>query len=61
MKITAEIFEAHLNCHTKCWLRTINEPFSGNAYSEWLETRKSLYSKSQTKLLITGLSYHEVA
>jgi hypothetical protein len=39
MKITSSVFEAHLKCPTKCWLRAAGEPFSGNTYAEGVQTQ----------------------
>lgn len=39
MKITLSLFEAHLKCPTKCWLRSNGEPTAGNAYAEWVQTQ----------------------
>jgi hypothetical protein len=41
MKITADIFAAHLRCPTKCWLRNAGEPFSGAAGTELLVAKSS--------------------
>ena len=61
MKITADIFEAHLKCPMKCWLRTKNEPFSGTAYTEWIRTQSHSYRTAGTELLAAQLSNNELS
>lgn len=39
MTITPALFEAYRKCPTKCWLRATGEPFSGNAYVEWVRRK----------------------
>jgi hypothetical protein len=36
MKVSADVFGAFIDCPTKCWLRAVGEPTSGNAYAESL-------------------------
>jgi hypothetical protein len=43
MTITPSLFEAYLECPTKCWLKSINESSTGNAYAEWVETQSESY------------------
>ena len=43
MAITPLLFESHLKCPTKCWLRFAGETPSGNTYAEWLETQNESY------------------
>lgn len=61
MKITTDIFEAHLKCPMKCWLRTTSEPFSGTAYAEWLKTQSHSYRATGTELLAALSSNNEFA
>lgn len=61
MKITAEIFDAYLKCQTKCWLRAIGEPSSGNAYAEWVKAQNNYYRETQTELLISESPSNEAA
>jgi predicted RecB family nuclease len=61
MKITSDIFEAHLKCPTKCWLRTTGEPFSGAAYAEWVRMQSRSYRATKTELLAAQLSNNEFA
>jgi predicted RecB family nuclease len=43
--ISSHLFEAYLECPTKCWLRAQNEPSTGNVYSEWARVRNETYRK----------------
>ena len=43
MTITAELFGAFLQCPTKCWLKSIREHGTGNAYAEWVEAQNESY------------------
>lgn len=36
MKITAPLFETGLKCLTKCFLRSLGETGTGNAYANWV-------------------------
>jgi hypothetical protein len=43
--ITSELLEAHLACPTKCYLRSIGEVGSGNAYADWDKARGESYRR----------------
>jgi hypothetical protein len=43
--ISSHLFEAYLECPTKCWLRAQNEPATGNLYSEWRRAHNESYRK----------------
>lgn len=60
MKITADIFHAHLKCPMKCWLRATGETSAGNTYQEWVMARNAAYRTTQTARLIAELPYSEV-
>src|SRR5712691_8124494 len=51
MKITPSLFEAHLKCPTKCWLRSHGEPTEGNAYAEWVQTQSESYRADAVRQL----------
>jgi hypothetical protein len=36
MIVSSPLFEAYLECDTKCWLRARAEPGTGNIYAEWV-------------------------
>jgi predicted RecB family nuclease len=54
MTITPRLFEAYLECPTKCWLKSINESPTGNAYAEWVETQTESYSAEGMNRLRSG-------
>ena len=43
--ISSHLFEAYLECPTKCWLRAQNEPSTGNVYAEWGRAQNESYRK----------------
>jgi hypothetical protein len=45
MKITSPLFDAFLKCATKCHLRSLGEPGSGNEYAEWVRARDESYQR----------------
>jgi hypothetical protein len=53
MIISAPLFEAYLECSTKCWLRARAEPNAGNAYAEWACLRNETYYKTGLQRLLT--------
>jgi predicted RecB family nuclease len=54
MTITPRLFEAYLECPTKCWLKSINESPTGNAYAEWVETQTESYLTDGLNRLRSG-------
>jgi predicted RecB family nuclease len=51
MKITPELFGAYLLCPTKCWLKSIGEKATGNAYAEWVQDQAESYHAAGIELL----------
>jgi predicted RecB family nuclease len=43
--ISSHLFEAYLECPTKCWLRAQSEPSTGNVYAEWRRAQNESYRK----------------
>src|SRR6266446_8154903 len=43
MRITPDLFEAYLQCPTKCWLKSVGEHGAGNVYAEWVQARNESY------------------
>jgi hypothetical protein len=43
MVVSSHLFEAFLECPTKCWLRSRAEPTAGNAYAEWAQAQNKAY------------------
>ena len=61
MKITSDIFEAYLQCPTKCWLRSTHETSAGNTYSEWVKAQSDSYRMNATQRLFTESPNDKVA
>src|SRR3954468_22548796 len=59
MEITAELFEAYLECPTKCWLRARGGEAVGNAYAEWVRLQNESYCNESTKRLLEGVPVNE--
>jgi predicted RecB family nuclease len=52
--VSLPIFEAYLECVTKCWLRSRAEPSAGNVYPEWARAQNEAYRRDGlNKLLAT--------
>jgi hypothetical protein len=49
--VNFQIFEAYLECSTKCWLRSHAEPTTGNAYAEWARAQNEAYFEGGLKSL----------
>ena len=43
MIVSSQLFEAYLQCSTKCWLRSRAEPATGNFYAEWARPQNETY------------------
>src|ERR1700736_5878020 len=50
--ITPHLFEAFLKCKTKCWLRSSNEPATGNAFAEWFQVKSNSYRIESAKRML---------
>lgn len=59
MKITPQIFEAHLKCNTKCWLRSLGQIGRHNAYAEWYQIQSDSYRQERIRRLLEGLPLEE--
>ena len=55
MIISSQIFEAYLQCSTKCWLRSRAEPITGNAYAEWVRAQNEAYYEHGLERLLAML------
>jgi predicted RecB family nuclease len=53
MVVSAPLFEAYLECSTKCWLRARAEPSAGNAYVEWACVRNESFCGDGLRRLLT--------
>jgi predicted RecB family nuclease len=45
MSVNTRLFEAYLECPTKCWLRSRLEPTTGNVYAEWAREQSAGYAE----------------
>ncbi len=52
MIVNSPLFEAYLECHTKCWLRARAEPGTGNIYAEWVRLKNETYYEKGRKHLL---------
>jgi len=52
MNPSSGLFEAFLKCPTKCYLRSVGEVGSGNAYAEWAQVQNDTYRTESTKRLM---------
>jgi predicted RecB family nuclease len=51
MIVSSQLFEAYLECSTKCWLRSRAEPATGNLYAEWARPQNETYLEYGLKRL----------
>ena len=59
MEITSQIFEAHLKCNTKCWLRSVGQIGKQNTYAEWYQTQNDSYRQKGIRRFIEGQPQEE--
>src|SRR5688572_2813112 len=52
MKISPDLFQAHLKCPMKCWLHAAGEVSTGNPYAEWVSSRGETYRAHESKRLV---------
>ena len=52
MIVSSPLFEAYLECDTKCWLRARAEPSAGNTYAEWARLKNETYYEDGYKRLL---------
>src|SRR5262245_19363675 len=52
MIVSSSLFEAYLECDTKCWLRARAEPGTGNIYAEWVRLKNEAYYEDGRKRLV---------
>jgi predicted RecB family nuclease len=43
MIVSSQLFEAYLECSTKCWLRSRAEPATGSLFAEWARPQNEAY------------------
>jgi predicted RecB family nuclease len=61
MIISSQIFEAHLKCPTKYYLKTSGEIGTGNAYADWLKTQNEFHQREGILHLTQGIPSNEYA
>lgn len=59
MTITTHLFEAFLKCPTKCYLRSLGETGTENAYADWVRTQNESYCSDGIKRLMEGAAPDE--
>lgn len=59
MKITTSLFEAGLKCPTKCFLRSLGETGTGNAYATWVRTQTESCRSEGIKGLVAKVAHDE--
>ena len=52
MIVSSPLFEAYLECDTKCWLRARAEPSAGTTYAEWVRLKNDTYYEDGLKRLL---------
>lgn len=55
MNITSPVFQAYLECPTKCFLRARGEVGTGNEYANWVRTETESYRHRESDRLVTGI------
>jgi predicted RecB family nuclease len=55
MSVSSALFEAYIECPTKCWLRSLGEPSLGNSYAEWARLQNDAYRRGSLKRLLAKL------
>ena len=52
MIVSSQLFEAYIECATKCWLRSRAEPATGNFYAEWARMQNEIYSPRRAQNVV---------
>ena len=55
MIVSSQLFEAYIECATKCWLYSRAEPAAGNVYAEWARAQNEAYRQDALKELLAVL------
>jgi predicted RecB family nuclease len=61
MIITTSLFQAHIKCPTKCWLKFTGEPATGNSYAEWVQSQNESYRDAAIERLQSEVPKDECA
>src|SRR5207247_8718888 len=61
VKISPDLFQAYLDCPTKCWLRATGEASTGNIYAGWLKRHDESFRANETARLVGESSNGDVS
>jgi hypothetical protein len=61
MIVSSQLFEAYIECSTKCWLRSRAELAAENVYAEWARAQNEVYRQDGLKHLLAILPENECA
>ena len=61
MRISSDLFNAFLECSTKCWLRATGEPALGNPYAEWIKSENRSYHVREMERILSETQKNDVA
>ena len=61
MIVSSQLFEAYIECPTKCWLRSRAEPAGENVYAEWVRGKNETYRQDGLKVLLARFPESECA
>src|SRR5262245_50712188 len=61
MIVSSPLFEAYLECTTKCWLRSRAESTAGNVYAEWARAENETYRQDGLNKLLAIFSEGDLA
>jgi len=56
--ITAQLFDAYLKCHTKCFLQAIGETGERTAYAKWFRAKEETYLDKYIGLMTQDAATH---
>ena len=59
MTVTARLFEAYLKCQTKCFLRYLDKPGTGNVYADWVRSQEASYLHEEIRHLTVEIPNDE--
>ena len=59
MMITSCLFEAHLKCAMKCWLRSQGEPGEEDCHAHWMQSQNETYRNEGIRQLLEGVPQSE--
>ena len=59
MTITSDLFEAYLECPTKCFLRSLGETGVGNPYADWVQAQSNSYREVAIARLKDGIANND--